>query len=110
MPPNIELENIKELRDQAGIEDVELEKEIRQLRVGNHVTVTFQTSGKPSRSEMVRVRITSIDGTTYRGKLIRDPITLGMSKLRSGSLVTFERCHIHSIPKEPRTNGNARLR
>jgi hypothetical protein len=95
----VEIENIEELRRREGIDDAELHKDIRELRVGDHIRLTLMTGGNPFRSETVLVRITSITRTVYRGKLAKDPTALGASSLRAGSLVTFSRDHIHSIWK-----------
>jgi hypothetical protein len=93
------LENIQELRWRQGIEDVELHAEIHNLRVGDGVKLTFRTATPSFAGETLMVRITSISGDTFRGKLAKDPASIGLSKLRVGSLVRFSTAHIHSIPK-----------
>ena len=93
----IQLENIEQLRQRAGIEDIELRKEIRELGVGKFVKLTLLTS--PTTSESLLVRITSIRGDNFRGKLVNSPAAAGLSKLRDGSPIVFATDHIHSLPK-----------
>jgi len=51
----------------------------------------------------VYVRITSVRGGTFRGRLIVKPSLIGLSKLKAGSTVCFSACHIHSIAKKAET-------
>lgn len=99
-PVAIEIENIEELRRREGIDDIELRQEIRELRVGDIVKLTFVTG--PSLFETLPVRITSIDGCDYRGKLARGPTSKtskGLAKLREGAMLCFSSAHIHSVPR-----------
>ena len=93
----IELENIDEIRRREGIDDVELRKAIRGLDVGDFVKLTFLTG--PTSFETLLVRITSIRGHAFRGKLATRPAPTGPSKLRDGSPVAFTTAHIHSLAK-----------
>jgi hypothetical protein len=97
VPEPIQIENIEEMRRREGIDDVELRAEIRGLRVGDLVRVTLTTGAKSV--ETLLVRITSIRGAEYRGKLADRPASAGLSKLRAGSPLAFTRAHIHSLPR-----------
>jgi len=92
----IELENIEEMRRQEGIDDVELRLEIRNLRVGDFVKLTFVTGA--ASFETLRVRITSIRGAAFRGKLAKKPTSSTLAELEEGSSLAFTTAHIHSIP------------
>jgi hypothetical protein len=103
MQNSIEIEDIEEMRRAAGIDDVELHRDIRGLHVGDMVMLTF--SAGPRAIESLSVRITSIRGSAFRGKLTNGPACRALSKLRIGSHVTFTANHIHSLPrKEPPDN------
>jgi hypothetical protein len=95
----VEIENIEELRRQAGIEDRELWEHIRQLRVGDYVKLTFLTIGRQGAGTTCLVRITSVDAAGYRGQLAEGSTVTGNAKLRAGSVVAFKNAHIHSVPK-----------
>jgi hypothetical protein len=93
----VEIEDIEQRRLRAGIDDVELRSEIRRLRVGDVVYLTFLTG--PTSSEMLPVRITSIRGAAFRGKLADSPASPALSQLRAGSPLAFTTTHIHSLLK-----------
>jgi hypothetical protein len=93
----IEIEDIEEKRRQEGIEDVELREEIRGLRVGDLVKLTFVAG--PGTLETLFVRITSIHGAAFRGRLTAGPTHAGLARLRAGSRVAFTADHIHSLPR-----------
>jgi hypothetical protein len=95
----IEIENIEELRRREGIEDAELQEEIRGLRVGDTVKLTFRNGTKSLGGETLVVRITRINGAAFRGKLIDRPASADLSTLRVGSAITFTTAHIHSLRK-----------
>lgn len=80
------------MRRQEGIDDIELRVGIRALKVGDAVKVTL-LKGHDS-FETVTVRITSIRGSAFRGKLLR------RSRRPGGVPVAFTTSHIHSIPKQ----------
>jgi hypothetical protein len=99
----IEIENIEAMRRREGIDDAELREAIRGLGIGDFVKLTFLTG--PTSFETLLVRITSISGSSFRGKLAETPASAGLSKLRVGSPVVFTTAHIHSLPKEQRAHG-----
>jgi hypothetical protein len=96
MRKTVRIENIEEMRRRAGIDDIELRDEIRQLRAGDLVRLTFLTG--PNSFEMLALRITSIRGPVFRGKLVEEPSASGRLGLHVGSLLAFTTEHIHSIP------------
>jgi hypothetical protein len=93
----VEIEDIEQRRLRAGIDDVGLRSEIRGPHVGNVVKPTFLTG--TTSFETLSVRITSISGSAFRGKLADGPFALALSKLRVGSPVAFAAAHIHSLVK-----------
>jgi hypothetical protein len=104
----IEIENIDEMRRREGIDDVELREDIRGLHVGDSVRLTFFAVAKPFARETLSIRITSIRGKAFRGKLADKPASSGLSGLRIGAAVTFTRDHIHSVLKEQSSHGAGR--
>jgi hypothetical protein len=93
----VEIENIEEVRRREGINDVELRREIRGLAISDLVKVTL-LSGTTA-FETLAVRITSIRGSAFRGKLVDRPASPNLSRLRAGSAIAFTAAHIHSIPR-----------
>jgi len=93
----VEIEDIEELRRQQGIDDVELRVGIRGLKAGDFVNLTFMNG--TATSETLAVRITSIRGSVFRGKLAARPTSKGLSRLRIGSALIFTPTHIHSLHK-----------
>src|SRR5207247_1398871 len=91
----VDIENIEELRRQEGIDDVELRVAIRGLRAGDFVNLSFMTGA--STSETLAVRITSIRGSAFRGKLAATPTSKGLSQLHVGTTLIFTQTHIHSL-------------
>jgi len=98
MGKTVEIENIEEMRRSAGIDDAELRADIRGLRVGDSVRLTLLNAARPSAGEMVRVRITRIRGSCFRGR------RAGRSG-RAGACLDFTAAHIHSVLKGRRTQG-----
>ena len=96
---SVEIENIEEMRRRAGIQDEELEKEIRDLAIGDYVKVTLLSQTKPFSAEVLLVRITKIRGSVFNGMLVGRPTSPGLSVLSAGASLTFRTAHIHSIPK-----------
>ena len=94
-----EIEDIEEMRLREGIDDVELREAIRRLRVGDFVRVTFLTGTTSLGHETLSVRITSIRGCAFRGKLARRSASPGRSKLLDGTPIVFTTAHIHSLPR-----------
>jgi hypothetical protein len=99
----VEIEDIEQRRLRAGIDDVELRSEIRDLQVGDVVRLTFLTG--TTSFETLSVRITRISGSAYRGKLADRPVAPALSKLRAGSPVAFTAAHIHSLEKRRAVQG-----
>lgn len=94
----VEIENIEEMRLQAGIEDVELRQDIRKLAIGDFVVLTLLSGDGSRASETWEVRITAIRGSAFRGKLAR-PTSPGLARQRAGARIEFRATHIHSLPK-----------
>jgi hypothetical protein len=94
----VEIEDIEAMRHQAGIEDVELRREIRGLEVGDLVVVTLLSDTGSGAGEMWLARITTISGGAFRGKLAR-PVSPGPARHQAGSRVSFLSAHIHSVAK-----------
>jgi hypothetical protein len=101
----IQIENIEELRRREGIEDVELQEEIRGLAIGDYVKVTFLTGAKSFTGETLLVQITSIRGPAFRGKLAGKPSSTTLAKLGVGSPLAFTAAHIHSLPRRRPAQG-----
>ena len=99
----VEIEDIEQRRLRAGIDDVELRSEIRGLHVGDVVKLTFLTG--TTAFETLSVRITSISGSAFRGKLADRPHAPALSQLRVGSPVAFAAAHIHSLGKRGAARG-----
>ena len=95
----LEIENIEEMRREAGIDDVELREEIRALRAGDFVRLTLLTDTTPPARETVRVRITAASGPQFRGLLADRPTSPGLAGLQVGARVAFRADHIHSVAK-----------
>lgn len=99
----VEIENIDERRRGEGIDDIELRTVIRGLRAGAFVKLTLlSTAGQ---FETLSVRITSIKGSTFRGKLADKPTVAGLSKLKVGVPLVFTTAHIHSLAREPHAHA-----
>jgi hypothetical protein len=92
----VQIENIEEMRRRQGIEDVKLHEDIGRLRPGDLVNVTFLSG--PTSFETLVVRITSVRGTAFPGKLVGEPDAPGLAGLRVGSPIAFGADRIHSIP------------
>jgi hypothetical protein len=86
------------MRRREGIDDAELRAAVRGLRAGEVVRLTLVPRGPTSHGETVLVRITSIKGETFRGKVAEAPPR--HTTLRPGAAVTFTGDHIHSIPRQ----------
>ena len=57
MNKGVEIENIEEMREQVGIDDVELREAVRGLRPGDVVRLTLVTAAAPAARETIRVRV-----------------------------------------------------
>jgi hypothetical protein len=97
MPGSIMIENIEEMRQREGIDDVELHEEIGGLQVGDHVRLTFLSGG--SLRKTLTVRITRIRAGQFRGRLADHLAPPEMLGLRPNALVTFTADEIHSIAR-----------
>ena len=106
MDRTIEIEDIEYLRRRSGIEDVKLVEDIRRLRVGDFVKLTFLVG--PRSSETLSVRITSINDTAFRGKLADAATATGLASLRLGTLISFRASHIHSLLRS-KPNASQRI-
>jgi hypothetical protein len=98
----VEIENIEEMRLQAGIEDVELRQDIRKLAIGDFVVLTLLSGDGTRTSETWEVRITAIRGSAFRGKLAKP---LGPARQQTGTRIAFRSTHIHSLPKGRPSDG-----
>ena len=98
MRTRVEIQNIEDMRRREGIEDVELRQAIRGLRVGALVKVTLLAGTEGAAGETLLVRITSIRGDAFRGKLASAPTSAGLAGLRVGLALAFTGSHIHSLP------------
>jgi hypothetical protein len=99
-----EIENIEALRRLAGIQDVELHEQVRRLRVGDRVRLTLLAADRPG-AAVVLVRITSIKGGAFRGRVVGAAERVRLTGSVIGSLVAFTEDHVHSVPKAPPGGG-----
>jgi hypothetical protein len=110
MRGRVAIEDIDNLRRLAGINDVDLRDEIRGLRAGDHVKLIFRLAAGPGTGgEPLRVRITSVRGEVYRGRLVDRPSSTALASLQAGALVRFTTGQIHSVVEaaQLRTGGSA---
>jgi hypothetical protein len=103
MSQRVEFENIEEMRSHAGIDDVELRDAIHNLQAGDLVKLTVRTTGGTFPGESLLVRITSIKGDVFRGKLAQSKRSAHRLGVTEGSLLEFTREQIHSIPAKRRS-------
>jgi hypothetical protein len=103
MAKTVEIENIEEMRRQEGIDDVELRAEIRGLKVGDFVKLTLLIGTTSFETRLVR--ITSIRGSAFRGKMVTSPTSSGLSKLDAGAPIAFTTAHIHSLLNKQEVHG-----
>jgi hypothetical protein len=99
MPTMIEIENIEQMRQREGIDDVELRRDIRGLGAGDIIRLTLL--GGANRCETVAVRITAVRRGVFNGELATTPTGAGLSDLHAGTALTFTAAHIHSLAKGP---------
>ena len=102
----VRIEEIEEMRCQQGIDDGELREQIRGLVVGSLVKLTLLSGAEPFTGRVVLVRITSIRGLRFRGKLACKPASSSLSTLRAQSVLAFTADHIHSLPKGRPAHGH----
>ena len=103
MRNTIAIENIEKMRLLERIDDVDLKKEIRRLKIGDLVKLTLLTGSTSFETAMVR--IVSNHALTYTGELISKPAANSLSEVRAGLPVDFMAAHIHSIPKQLPAKG-----
>jgi hypothetical protein len=96
MKNTVEIENIEDMRLRQGINDVELREEVRRLRAGDFVKLTFLTG--TSAYETVLIRITRITGSRFRGKLDDKLASARLLHRLAGTTIGFSDVHIHSVP------------
>jgi hypothetical protein len=90
------IEDIAQMREREGIDDVDLRAAIRALAVGDLVRITLRADQAPAGETLV-VRITDITGTTFRGTLADKPASKSLTGLAVGFPLTFNAAHIHSL-------------
>jgi hypothetical protein len=105
MRRTLEIENIEALRRLAGIDDVELHEQVRRLRSGDCVKLTVLAPDRPGAGAVVLVRITSIKGETFRGRVLSGTEPVRLPRQCVGSLVAFTPDHIHSVAGAPPGRG-----
>jgi len=99
MQMSILVQNIEEMRRREGIEDEELRRDIRAMKIGDCVHLTLISNQRPMGSETVVVRVTRIDGSKYEGALLTRPLSKGLNTLPTDLALFFKREHIHSLHK-----------
>jgi len=90
----VELENIEALRLSQDIDDVELRAEVRALRAGDAVKLTFLNAKKASAGETLLVRIDRTDGRAFHGTLVQPPASKDLPEPAGRS-----RGHVHQGPR-----------
>jgi hypothetical protein len=91
----IEIQDVEQLRQRVGIDDVELREQVRRLRVGDVVRLTFLAG--PGKAETLAVRVTAIRRARLSGELVAGAKSPQLAGLSQGSPVTFTRAHVHSV-------------
>jgi hypothetical protein len=98
----VEIQDIEEMRRNEGIDDVKLRLDIRGLKAGDFVKLSLLTG--TATFETLLVRITSVRGSAFRGKLASRPNSTSLLKLQRGPSIAFTTAHIHSIAKMAATH------
>src|SRR5215210_4994180 len=99
------IEPIEDLRRRAGIDDDELRQQVGAVAVGDLVFLTFLSGSASCQGETLPVRVTSIRGRAFRGKLTARPTLAGLAGLEAGAAVAFTAGHIHSVPQRRAARG-----
>ena len=73
----------------------------RSYKRGDFVKRTVVVGPDSEWGETLRVRITSIRGEVFRGKLASRPSAAAFANLELGSSIVFRRGHIHSLSRGP---------
>jgi hypothetical protein len=102
----IRIQDIKELRCREGIDDIELREDIEALEVDDFVRLTLLTDDTSFARETLLVRITGINGASFRGRLAGRPASKGLTGLQAGLPLAFTAAHIHSLPKGRPARGH----
>jgi len=100
MQTPVEIQDVEQMRRRVGIDDVELREQVRRLRVGDVVRLTFLAG--VGKAETLAVRVTAIRRGRFSGELLAAAKAPRLAGLSRGSPVTFTRAHVHSVPKSPR--------
>jgi hypothetical protein len=90
----VAIENIEEMRRLVGIDDVELRRSIRRLRVGDRVRLTLLAGPGQTAATTLWFRITRVEGSCFRGRLAEGQ---GLAGLRPRAILSFTAAHIHSV-------------
>jgi hypothetical protein len=69
----VEIENIEHMRRRQGIDDAELREQIRRLAIGDLVMLNFLNGATSCARETLAIRITSMRGSVFCGKLAARP-------------------------------------
>jgi len=109
MQISVLVQNIEQMRQREGIDDVELRREIRTMKIGDCVRLTLVSELKHAGSETVVVRITKIDGANFRGSLLSKPTTKGLNSLPADLSLDFKGEHIHSLEKNGDSDSHRAL-
>jgi hypothetical protein len=96
------IEDIAGRRRREGIDDPDLQDDIRGLAVGDLVRITLRAEQSHT-GETVVVRITEIGSAGFRGALAGKPASKTLATLGVGFAFAFTADHIHSLP-----NGHGR--
>jgi hypothetical protein len=99
MSDRLQIQDIEDMRRRVGIDDAELRAAIRGLRAGALVKLTLLAGEPGAPGETLLVRITSVRGGTFRGKLASRPTSAGLSGLQVGRRLAFTASHIHSLAR-----------
>jgi hypothetical protein len=91
------LENIERLRQDAGIDDVDLRKNVGHLSVGDIVHLTVLDTQQVRSGEVIDVRILEIRGPKFRGLVVGAPRSAAFSTELVNQPIAFTNEHIHSV-------------
>jgi hypothetical protein len=104
MSSTVLIEDIGRMRRREGIDDPDLEADIRRLAVGDLVRLTLRAEQSPT-GETVVVRITKMTSAEFRGALAGKPASKALAALGDGFALAFTADHIHSIPTGRKVGG-----
>jgi len=104
------IEDIAGRRRREGIDDPDLDADVRMLAVGDLVRLTLRAEQAPV-GETVVVRVTEVGGTAggspaeFRGVLAGKPASKALGTLGAGFEFAFTADHIHSLPAARKVGG-----